>query len=115
MIIVISREKMYIGKQVEQIGDVVSIKLEDALEVRELLVPVSEQHMQRMINFSTLSPFDKTTHSITVLNPTALVELEDGSDTIKAYEAFVEQLRLQNSNIVLAPAGTNFNGKFGPK
>lgn len=113
MIIVISREKMYIGNIEGTIG-ADNINLLDALEIRELLVPVSEQHMQRMINFSTLSPFDKTTHSIKVFNPTATIELDENSDTVKAYEAFVQQLRLQNSNLVVAPAGTNFSGKFGP-
>jgi len=113
MIIVISREKLYIGNGVNATEG--SINLTDALEIRELLVPISDQQMQRMINFSTLSPFDKTTHSVEVFNPTAVIQLAENSDTIKAYEAFVQQLRLQDSNLVIAPAGADFGGKFGPK
>ena len=116
-VIIISKEKHFIG---EHEGDIIDFSkpviLTNAIEIREMFVPTENGQIHRMVNFVTISPFDKSTHTITIKEVTAVVDLEEGCDTIKNYEGHIAQLRAENANIQIAPASSiaNFSGKFRP-
>lgn len=115
--LVMCKDKLFVG-EVESKDEFLQeeITLMRAIEIREMMVPVSETQVQRMVNFAPLSPFDKTPHNVIIKDPTAVVEIEENSDTEKNYNSFLEQLRAANSGIVMAPAGTGapIGGKFTP-
>lgn len=115
--IVVSGEKLYVGQLTEEDieNSSTGILLKEGLEIREILVPTQDGQIQRMVNYTTLSPFDKTTHTILVKNISAVVRLEDNSDTQKSYEGFIAQLRMTNSGLVPPSAGAGFGGKFSPQ
>lgn len=117
---VISGEKAYIGKvDIDEIaGGAPAISMTEALEVREMMVPTQDGQIQRMINFTTISPFDKSTHTIIINNPSAFVKVEENSDSVKAYENFKQQF---NKVQIVGPGALNnlppsadFGGKFRP-
>jgi hypothetical protein len=117
---VISGEKAYMGKvDIDELGkgDLMAVSMDEALEVREMMVPTQEGQIQRMINFTTISPFDKSTHTIIINNPTAFVKIEEGSDSVRAYENFKQQF---NKVQIVGPGALNnlssadFGGKFKP-
>jgi hypothetical protein len=117
-VLVISKEKLFIG---EYEGDTEitlsqSIKLTNALEIREMFVPTEQGTIHRMVNFVTISPFDKTPHTVTIKEVNAIVVLEEGSDSIRNYEGHIAHLRAENANIQIAPPSSlaNFSGKFRP-
>lgn len=117
--IVVSREKMYMGKlDLTESNEITGATIEDALEVREMLIPTEQGQIQRMVNFTTASPFDKSTHTIIVKEVTAIIKLDENSESIKAYENFKEQF----NKVQRIPAGAlnslggtpDFGGKFRP-
>jgi hypothetical protein len=119
--IVVSREKMYMGKlDLDKSNDSEGAVIEDALEVREMLIPTEQGQIQRMVNFTTCSPFDKSTHTVIVKEITAIIKVEETSESMKAYENFKGQFNL----VQRVPAGAlgslgnvatpDFGGKFRP-
>ena len=90
-----------------------SIVVEEALEVREMMIPTPEGQVQRMVNFATVSPFDHTPVSILLNGVFAVTKFEETSNTQKAYDRYCEQLRQSNSKIQVVPAGAM--PKYGPQ
>lgn len=118
--IVVSREKMYMGNLIiDVMSESEGVTIEDALEVREMLIPTDQGQIQRMVNFTTCSPFDKSTHTVVVKEITAIIKVDETSESIKAYENFKGQFSL----VQRVPAGAlsnlgvpvpDFGGKFRP-
>ena len=114
---IIARDKIYIGKMdVDALGPD-GITLTEALEVREMMVPTEQGQIQRMINFTTISPFDKSTHTVIIPGLVTFVKLEENSDSIKAYEQFKAQfnkVQLVDASALNNLGAAGFGGRFTP-
>lgn len=108
--IVVSEGKLYIGNIDIEEATTSAISMEDALEIREMLLPNEQNQIQRMVNYTTVSPFDKNTHSLLITRFSAVVKLDPQSDTVGSYKQFKQQFSL----IQPAMPGVDFGGKFGP-
>ena len=121
LVLTIVKEKMYVGNfdgGVDALDDAITgikggIKLTESLEIREMFVPTDGGQIHRMVNFVTISPFDKNPHNLTLKNITGYIVVEANSDTFRGYENFLTHLRAESANIQL-PGSPNFSGKFGP-
>lgn len=113
--VVVSGEKMYVGKVDIEDTTESNVTMEEALEIRELLVPSDGGQIQRMVNFTTVSPFDKTPHTIIIRKISVFVKIEDGSETESNYNNYIGHLRQANSRIEIVQPGVDFGGKFGPQ
>lgn len=107
-------ERLFVGELEDLENKQDSITLVNALELRDMLIPTQGGQMQRMVQFTQVLPFDKTSHQMLIAKYNGVVKIEPDSETQKHYDATIMQLRTENIGIEIAPAGAGFGGKLTP-